>query len=105
YVTTARRGSSGTPVEVDLEQNYPNPFNPTTTITYSLKSKRQVVLKIFDSSGREIRRLVSEVQPMGDHKVVWDGTNRSGAPVASGIYFYRLQVDNTTVTKKALYIK
>ena len=93
------------PEKVDLKQNYPNPFNPTTTIEYTLQKKGNVVVKIFDSIGKEIKTLVNQTQQSGSYKVIWDGTSTKGEKVSSGIYFYRLQIYNATVTKKAVYIK
>jgi hypothetical protein len=70
-----------------LHQNYPNPFNPTTTITYGLRERTSVVLKVFDVLGREVAQLVNEHQEPGRHSVLWDATN-----VSSGVYMYRLSV-------------
>ena len=70
----------------DLKQNFPNPFNPITTIEYSLPSRSEVSVIIFNLRGQEIARLVDKEKPAGTHTVKWNASN-----VASGIYFYRLQ--------------
>ena len=74
-----------------LEQNYPNPFNPTTSIRYSLRLSSLVHLTVYDVSGRKVRQLAASAeQAAGSYELTWDGTNDSGAPVASGVYIYRL---------------
>jgi hypothetical protein len=90
-----------------LEQNYPNPFNPNTTIRYSIARQGHVSLKVFDAKGRLVRILVDDVQrPTPEcYQVEWDGTNQSGNPVATGIYFYRLKASGFVSTKKMLLIK
>jgi hypothetical protein len=79
------------PFAFALEQNYPNPFNPTTTIQYQLPVQSKVTIKIYNILGQEIRNLVEEVRPAGAHAAVWDGTNRTGTAVATGVYFYRIE--------------
>jgi hypothetical protein len=93
------------PAEYSLAQNYPNPFNPSTTITYGLKERTQVVLKIYDLLGKEIRTLVSEEQEAGMKSVVWDGRNGSGAPVSSGLYLYTIKANNFFESKKMILMK
>jgi hypothetical protein len=84
-----------------LAQNYPNPFNPTTKINYSLQQGGYVNLTIYDLLGREIETLVNEFKPIGSYNVLVDGSN-----LASGIYYYRLKVDNNFVeTKKMILIR
>jgi len=58
-----------------LSQNYPNPFNLQTSIEYFVPRKGTVILIIYDSLGREVRRLVNEVKDPGTYRVVWDGKN------------------------------
>jgi flagellar hook assembly protein FlgD len=77
-----------------LHQNYPNPFNPATVISYKLKVKSEVVLKIYDILGREVITLVDEQKPAGTYSVYWDGTNSAGQQVSSGVYFYRFSTGN-----------
>jgi DNA-binding beta-propeller fold protein YncE len=86
--------SPSIPLMYGLEQNYPNPFNPTTNIRFSLPSDDAVTLTIYDIIGREVKTVVHEHRVAGIHSVAWDGRNTAGTPVASGIYFYRLEVDN-----------
>jgi hypothetical protein len=93
------------PAEYALQQNYPNPFNPTTTIEYALKERSKVVLKIYDIVGAEVRTLVNEEQGAGVRQVIWDGRNNSGAPVASGMYVYRIQANDFVKSAKMILMK
>lgn len=79
------------PAEFKLEQNYPNPFNPETTINYELPTTVKVKLKIFDLLGREVRTLVNQVQPAGQHQARWDGKDNEGRDIPSGIYLVRIE--------------
>ncbi|MBD3257470.1 T9SS type A sorting domain-containing protein, partial [candidate division GN15 bacterium] len=93
------------PQEITLRQNYPNPFNPTTTIAFSLPVRANVVVDIFNIAGRRVKTILQCDLPAGDHAVSWDGTSANGAPVASGVYLYRLQAGELTVSKKMLLLK
>lgn len=104
-VTGVNEPENTRPGTFELKQNYPNPFNPETTIEYTLQSKDKVILKIFDSLGREVTTLVHQEQPAGEHIVRWNGTNSDGERVASGIYYYQLHIGSNTETKKAIYLK
>lgn len=90
---------------VELRQNKPNPFHGHTEIGYSLPSKASVALKVYDSSGRLVNNLVNEERPAGRHTVVWDGKDKSGLKVPSGIYFYRLQAGQSTATSKMILLR
>ena len=89
----------------ELYQNFPNPFNSRTTIKYDLKQSSKVKLKIFDILGREITTLVNSFEPSGFKTVSWDGTNKNGYHVNSGVYFYNLNVGESNISQKMLYIK
>lgn len=83
-----------------LEQNYPNPFNPSTTISYHVAEEGHVILKVFDSLGQEVSTLVNNDQSPGIYEINWNAS-----ALASGTYFYRLEIGNKVVTKKALLLK
>jgi endo-1,4-beta-xylanase len=83
-----------------LDQNYPNPFNPTTAISYRLSAVSSVTLKVYDVLGREVATLVKERQSPGYYNVAFDA---AGLP--SGVYFYRLQSGDVSVTKKLVLVK
>ncbi len=93
------------PDEFGLAQNYPNPFNPVTNIRFELPRTSDITLKIYNVVGQEIASLVNTELTAGFHKVVWNGRNSFGRPVASGIYYYRLTTPEFTQTKRMLLIK
>jgi hypothetical protein len=89
-----------------LAQNYPNPFNPTTVITFTVKERTRVRLRIYDVTGALVKKLVDDVRAPGiTHEVRWDGRNEAGQSVASGVYFYRLVAKDFTQTKKMVVLK
>jgi hypothetical protein len=84
-------GPSGPPKQFDAIRNYPNPFNAETRLAFALgEPAADVALEIFDVLGRSVRAFELGNLAAGEHGVTWDGTDRSGAGVASGVYFYRL---------------
>ena len=86
------------PVEFIVAQNYPNPFNPMTNIEFQISDFGFVELKIYDTTGRLVKKLIAENKEAGFHTVTWDGTDDSGGPVASGVYFYRLEAKSASQT-------
>ncbi len=93
------------PVKFELLQNVPNPFNPETNITYVLREHSAVRLTIFNLGGREIATLVRATQAAGTYRISWDGTDDSGSPVSSGIYFYQIQAGHQTAARTMLLLK
>ncbi len=83
-----------------LHQNYPNPFNPSTQISFDLTKAGHVSLKVFDLLGREVATLMDNIQSVGSHAVIFDGSG-----LASGIYLCRLQAGNFMTTKKMMLLK
>ncbi len=92
--------SSEIPEKFSLSQNYPNPFNPTTNIKFQIPTEGLVKLTVFDLLGREVETLVNETLNAGTYKSDWNASNYS-----SGVYFYKLDANNFTETKKMLMIK
>ncbi|MFH2032362.1 MAG: alpha-amylase family glycosyl hydrolase [Bacteroidota bacterium] len=88
-----------------LAQNYPNPFNPETTIEFGLPNNSKVRLTIYNILGEEIVELFSGDLQSGYHKLNWNGRNKSGAIVPSGIYLYRISTPNFTEVKKCIMLK
>jgi len=88
------------PTEFRLEQNYPNPFNPATTIRYELPQAGIVTLKIYDILGKEVVTLVNEQKDAGRYTVQFNASK-----LASGVYVYRLKVNDFISTKKMTLIK
>ena len=96
---------SSIPEEFSLGQNYPNPFNPITQMEYSLPHSSKVVISIYNVLGQEIKTLVNKEQDYGYHSVSWDGTDRLGKSVASGVYFTQMRSDGFSQSKKMLLLK
>jgi hypothetical protein len=90
-----------------LSQNYPNPFNPGTTIRYTVGESGRVSLRVYDVAGRLVRVLVDRDQKASADvfDVTWDGNNDSGESVSSGVYFYRLEVNNYRETRKMILLR
>jgi len=87
-------------------QNYPNPFNPTTTIRYDLPSPGKVSLCIYNIKGQKVKTLVDEIQEKATHHTIWDGTDKNRRKVASGVYFYKLEMkQGKSLIKKMLLLK
>ena len=83
-----------------IEQNFPNPFNPSTTIKYQLPQNGLVTLKIYDILGKEVATLVNSEQQSGRYEVNFNATN-----LASGVYLYRIKVNDYVAVKKMLLLK
>lgn len=90
-----------------LRQNFPNPFNPETTISYLVPESgpKNVVLTIFDSTGRYIRNLVNSTKNGGSYQVRWNGKDIDGRVVGSGVYIYQLKIGDTIVSRKMLKLE
>jgi hypothetical protein len=90
------------PTTYELSQNFPNPFNPVTAIRYGLPKAKSVTLKIYNLLGAEVATLVNdEHRAAGYHVAIWDGRNKNGGVVASGVHVYRLQAGEFVVDKKS----
>ncbi|MFH1679897.1 MAG: FlgD immunoglobulin-like domain containing protein [Candidatus Eisenbacteria bacterium] len=96
---------SGLPLLVVLEQNMPNPFNPATSIGFAVDQEGLVRLSVFAPTGRLVTDLVNGAVGQGSHTVTWDGRDRSGRDVGSGVYYYRLDTDKTSLTKKMILVR
>ena len=94
------------PTRFSLSQNYPNPFNPTTTIAYQVPSPgSEVEIALYDVTGRLVGTLVREHKVPGSYVVTWDGRDRSGEPVATGVYFVKMRAGSFVETKKIVMLK
>jgi hypothetical protein len=94
------------PIALMLDQNAPNPCRPSTRIRFGLPERSAVRLAVYDVAGREIAQLVDgRLHPAGFHAVVWNGADRSGSRVAPGVYFYRLETDFGTKSRKLLVLR
>lgn len=90
------------PIRFELSQNYPNPFNPSTTINFSISEMRNVELKIYDITGREVASLVNEYKPAGNYSYKFDAAELN---LSSGVYFYRLNAGEYFSVKKMILMK
>ena len=92
--------SNSVPDRFSLSQNYPNPFNPVTNIQFEVPKAGFVRISVFDALGREVSTLIDQNMAAGTYKVDW---NASDYP--SGVYFYRLEADEFSQTRKMILIK
>ncbi|MBC8346301.1 MAG: T9SS type A sorting domain-containing protein [Candidatus Marinimicrobia bacterium] len=93
------------PGRFELNQNYPNPFNPATHISYNLNQGGLVSLTVFDLMGKEVATLVKDHQEPGAHQAIWNGKDRNGNAMPSGMYFYQLIANGFAQTKKMQLLK
>ena len=93
------------PISMSIDGNFPNPFNPSTTISFSLPESGHASFTVFNLSGQKIRTLIDEPMSLGNHTIVWDGTDDTGRTVAGGIYLTRLNVGGTVATGKMVLVK
>lgn len=98
--TPSFMGEAVTITEYKLHQNYPNPFNPTTTIVYDVPKQGHVILTVHNLLGRAITTLVDGVKDNGRHFAVFNAQNLS-----SGVYFYTIESNEFSDTKKMLFIR
>ncbi|MBU2492655.1 MAG: T9SS type A sorting domain-containing protein [Bacteroidetes bacterium] len=82
------------PNDFVLKQNYPNPFNPSTVIEFSIPFSGDVKLEIFDLLGQSINILINGFWEQGTYKIIWNGNTKNGNRLASGVYLYRIILDN-----------
>lgn len=90
---------------VILRQNHPNPFNPSTTISYFIPDDARVVLEIFDVAGKPVTRLVDTQQKPGHYTVRWNGLDRAGEQVKTGVYLYRLTYGKHVISRKMVLVR
>jgi glycosidase len=88
-----------------LYQNYPNPFNANTIFTYSLEKRSNIHLQIFDILGREVYSENLGYQNPGWHRYSWNGKNKRGECLNSGIYFFVLKNEKESRIQKITFLK
>jgi len=99
-------GNGVTPLTYGLDQNLPNPFNAQTKISFSMPVASQVKLIVYNVLGQEVVTLLDQKMEANKHEVIWDGNNTQGSVVASGTYFYRLQIgDSFEETRQMTLLK
>ncbi len=103
--TGVKTVSDNIPKTFALRQNYPNPFNPSTTIDFSVPKTGTVNLSVYNSLGQLVKTLTDDNYVPGTYQVTWDGTNRTGTQVASGVYFYRFTTKEYSKAMKMVLLK
>ncbi len=93
------------PDEFIVHQNFPNPFNPETEIRFALTKGSHVVINVYNTLGQQIDTLIDRQYAAGFHSVRWDGKDRNGNPVSSGIYLYQIQAGEFSQVKKMSLIR
>ena len=93
------------PYELLLKQNYPNPFNPYTNIEFYLDINDYIELNIYDIKGKKVKTLLSEFILSGSHLVKWDGKNKNGEDLPSGIYLYQLVNSQNMLSNKMILLR
>ena len=93
------------PNEFQLHQNFPNPFNPNTTIFYDLSQESNVQITVFDLLGREVIKLVDQLESVGNRSINWDGRDYADNLVNAGVYIYQIETDAFIQTKKMVLLK
>jgi len=105
WLTSRSTSPSTVPRGFQLDQNYPNPFNAGTVIHYRLDVDADILLDIVDILGRPVRTLVDRPQAGGVYYVAWDGRDKRGSALASGVYFYRLHAGGLTLSKRMVMLR
>jgi PKD repeat protein len=103
--TGVRSSGEGQPVSFDLLQNHPNPFNGSTLIRFDLPSVADVVLKIYNVRGQEVKTLLNSRESAGRKSVRWDGRDADGLPVGTGVYLYQIQSDRFSKSRKLVFLQ
>jgi formylglycine-generating enzyme required for sulfatase activity len=98
--TGVNETNNSIPETFQLFQNYPNPFNPTTTIQFSVPQTSHILIKVNNTLGQEVARLVDDMKNSGTYSVTWDGSR-----VSSGIYFCTLSAGMHQSTMKMILLK
>ena len=93
------------PDEYVLKANYPNPFNASTAIGYSLPRQAQVEISVYNLLGQKVITLVNREQAAGNYQIIWNGADKAGNELSSGVYFYRMETDSFTETHKMILLK
>jgi hypothetical protein len=86
----------------ELAQSFPNPFRDATTISFGVARPSPVRLHLFDVGGRRVATLLDEALPAGRYQRRWSGLDDAGHPVASGVYFYRLEIGDWSRSRRLL---
>ena len=97
---TSVENETPVPLRFELHQNFPNPFNPSTTIMFEVPWQSRVTIAVYNLLGQRVATLVNDEKPSGRYSLMWNGRNDDGAPVATGIYFYRIHAESLSGQKQ-----
>nr|HRD17991.1 T9SS type A sorting domain-containing protein [Candidatus Neomarinimicrobiota bacterium] len=100
FVTSINKEDSSLPNSFGLSQNYPNPFNPTTKITYSIPITSNVMITVYDVSGKEVVTIENCQKKAGTYTLLFNAEK-----LASGVYYYNLTANEFSSTKKFVILK
>jgi subtilisin family serine protease len=103
--TAVAEGGKVLPTDFALLQNIPNPFNPETKINFSLARPARARLLIYNLLGQRVALVFDGSAAAGRYEVLWDGKDEQGRSVASGVYFYRLEVADQAQTRKMVLLR
>ena len=84
---------------------HPNPFNPKTVVSYYVPERCEVALAVYDAAGRKVATLENGTVDAGEHDTVWNGRTDGDRPVATGVYFVRLEAGNQAATRKLVLVQ
>ena len=99
-ITGAENTYTQTPLKFELRQNYPNPFNPSTRITFDIPKSSNVKISVYDISGKLVDEPINKNLKAGSYEIVWNANELS-----SGVYFYKIETESYTVTKRMMLTK
>jgi hypothetical protein len=105
YAKNNNEGISLKSLKTTLRPNYPNPFDDRTTVEYVMAEDEKVTIEIYNVLGQRVETLVDGRKSLGMHQATWDGTNRYGNRVGSGVFFIRLRAGDVTETQKAVLVR
>ncbi|HOY85273.1 MAG TPA: S8 family serine peptidase [Candidatus Syntrophosphaera sp.] len=98
-------GTPSIPLVTSLAPAYPNPFNPSTTLSYSLAEPAPVVIDIYNQRGQIVRSYHKEHSAPGQFSLAFDGRDRNGVPLSSGVYLYRMSAGTFSQFRKMVLCK
>lgn len=98
-------GAPSIPLNTAFSGIYPNPFNPNTYVSFALAKASNVSISIYNSRGQLIRKLMDESRNPGHHRIQWNGLDEMGNGCGTGVYYFRMQADGKSFTRKGLLIK
>jgi hypothetical protein len=93
------------PAVTSLDQNSPNPFNPETEIRFYVPEQSRVVITIYNTLGQVVNTLTNQEYGAGSHSVRWNGLDRSGAQLASGVYFFQMRTGDFNQIRKMTLLR